>query len=330
MFSFMQTSWFILPLSIIAGLLIGILIEYILFHRLRHMAQRIQIEGITIFIRSIRGMITVWCGLLVLYISLPRISVPFQMMALLNNFLFIMIVVSSAVFCSRFVIGLIHVYVRQKNVLPSLSVFTNVIRAVISIVSGLIILRYLGISITPLLTAFGIGGLALALAIRPLLDNVFSGLHIAASQKLQPGDYITLESGQRGKIRDITWSNTVIVDDAKRVTIVPNSRLASSIIVNHDLSRKEKGVPIEARVNSTSDLQRVEHITRNVASAISSSYRGNTAVSEPIVRFHTWGSDGVQFTIIIFIPKSIDATVVKHEFLKQLLTRYKKEKIELT
>ena len=64
----------------------------------------------------------------------------------------------------------------------------------------LIILQTQGISVTPILTALGVGGLAVALALQPTLSNLFAGLQIIASGKINHGDYMKLASGEEGII----------------------------------------------------------------------------------------------------------------------------------
>jgi small-conductance mechanosensitive channel len=81
----------------------------------------------------------------------------------------------------------------------------NLTRIVIFGIGILVILHSLGISIAPLLTALGIGGLAVALALQDTLSNLFAGLHILMTRQIKPGDYIRLESGEEGFVVDITW-----------------------------------------------------------------------------------------------------------------------------
>lgn len=56
------------------------------------------------------------------------------------------------------------------------------------------VLQYLGISVAPILTAFGIGGLAVALALQDTLANFFSGIQIAASRQVHAGDFVRIDA----------------------------------------------------------------------------------------------------------------------------------------
>jgi small-conductance mechanosensitive channel len=74
----------------------------------------------------------------------------------------------------------------------------------------LVVLQTLGISITRILTALGVGGLAVALALQDTLSNLFAGLQIIGSSQVKPGDFVRLESGEEGYVVDVTWRNTTI------------------------------------------------------------------------------------------------------------------------
>ena len=54
-------------------------------------------------------------------------------------------------------------------------------------------LSVMGVSITPLLTALGVGGLAVALALQDTLANLFAGIHILVEKSIRVGDFIKLE-----------------------------------------------------------------------------------------------------------------------------------------
>ena len=71
------------------------------------------------------------------------------------------------------------------TIIPSSSIIGNIIKIVIYCIELLVIFQSLGISITPILTALGVGGLAVALALQDTLSNLFAGLQIIASGKIK-------------------------------------------------------------------------------------------------------------------------------------------------
>ena len=105
----------------------------------------------------------------------------------------------------------------------------GVILCVIPGLGGLVLLNSLGVAITPLLTALGVGGLAVALALQDTLSNLFAGVHILTSRKVQPGDFIQLDNGMQGYVQDTNWRNTIIRQLPNNILVVPNATVASSI-----------------------------------------------------------------------------------------------------
>ena len=95
----------------------------------------------------------------------------------------------------------------------------------------LVLLAYLNISITPMLTALGIGGLAVALALQDTLANFFAGLHILVERPIFVGDYIRLESGQEGVVTDIGWRTTRIRTLSANMVVVPNTKITSGTLL---------------------------------------------------------------------------------------------------
>jgi small-conductance mechanosensitive channel len=120
---------------------------------------------------------------------------------------------------------------RVPRLFPSASLIATVLRVTIVSVGLLVALGSLGISIAPVLTALGVGGLAVALALRDTLANLFAGIQILASRQVLPGDFVRFDGGE-GYVADITWRNTTITDSAGGRVIVPNEKLAGSIVSN--------------------------------------------------------------------------------------------------
>ena len=120
--------------------------------------------------------------------------------------------------------GLVQTLAQSRSgVAGSATIFVNITRIVVLAMGFLVVLQTLGISIAPLLTALGVGGLAVALALQDTLANLFAGVHILASKTVQPGDYIRLSSGEEGYVVDINWRNTVVRQLSNNLVIIPNA-----------------------------------------------------------------------------------------------------------
>ncbi len=119
------------------------------------------------------------------------------------------------------------------------SIVINFIRWGIVLTGIVFVLNVLGQPITPILTALGVGGLAVALGLQDTLTNVFAGLNILASKKMKLGDEIELPSKKQGIITDITWRHTILKTETSTI-IVPNSYVVKEVIENFGKPDKDK------------------------------------------------------------------------------------------
>jgi small-conductance mechanosensitive channel len=217
----------------------------------------------------------------------------------------------------------------RAGVSASATIFVNIARVAVLAVGLLILLDGLGVSITPLLTALGVGGLAVALALQDTLSNLFAGIHILASGKVQPGDFIQLEGGQQGYVVDTNWRNTAIRELPDNLVIVPNATLASSIMTNYQRPVQEMTVKVPVGVAYNSDLDHVELVTCEVAREVMRTVEGGVPTHEPVVRYHAFGNSSIDFSVMLRTSEVTLQYVIVHEFIKRLHRRYREEGIEI-
>jgi small-conductance mechanosensitive channel len=217
----------------------------------------------------------------------------------------------------------------RSGVAGSATIFVNIVRISVLAIGVLVLLQTVGVSVAPLLTAMGVGGLAVALALQDTLANLFAGVQILASKKVQPGDYIELSSGEQGYVIDINWRNTSIRQLPDNLVIVPNSQLAGSILTNYHQPAKPMSVLIQVGVAYDSDLALVERVTSEVGKEIMTEVDGGVPEHDPFIRFHTFGESSIDFSVILRAREFTNQYLVKHEFIKRLHARYQQEGIEI-
>ena len=213
--------------------------------------------------------------------------------------------------------------------LPTTTLTENLIRIVVVTIGLLVILRGLGLEITPILTALGVGGLAVALALQDTLANLFAGFYLTVAKQIRIGNYIRLSSGEEGYLVDIDWRASRLRHLSNNTVLVPNAKLSQSIITNYHLPDQELAVIIEANVDYASDLDRVEKITTDVARDVMRTVPGGVPGFEPFVRYHTFGDPGVGFSVVLRAQEFVDQQLIKHEFVKRLHRRFGSEGIAI-
>jgi small-conductance mechanosensitive channel len=213
--------------------------------------------------------------------------------------------------------------------LPATTLIQNAVRIVVIALGALMVVTNLGIAVTPILTALGVGSLAVALALQPTLSNLFAGFYVTLAQQVRVGDYVELESGQAGFIEDIGWRSTQIRELPNNIVIVPNARIAEIIVKNYSLPSNEQSALVQVGVSYGSDLARVEAVTIEVAKEVPRSVQGGLAEFEPFTRYHTFGDSSINFSVILRVQQFTDRYLVSHEFVKRLHRRYAEEGIEI-
>jgi small-conductance mechanosensitive channel len=203
----------------------------------------------------------------------------------------------------------------------------GIARGFVYAIAALILLDLFGISITPILASLGIGSLAVALALQDTLGNFFAGIYVAIDKPVVEGDFVKLETGQEGYVTDVGWRSTRIRMLSNNSVIVPNSKLMGSVITNYYMPTKLMGMTIDLGVSYDSDLRKVERVTVDVIREIMRTVPGGVPETEPFIRFHTFAESSVNFSAVMQVKEFTDNYLIKHEFIKALHERYRKEGI---
>lgn len=265
-----------------------------------------------------------------IWVALQIIHFTQHVRGIAGHILLAVLILSIAVAIARFVAGFVSdIALAKSNMGQSATIFVNIARVAVIGIGFLVLLQSFGVSITPLLGALGVGGLAVALALQDTLANLFAGIHILVSKKVQSGDFVSLDSGEEGWIVDINWRNTTIRQIPGNLVIVPNSHFADAIITNYARPVEEMNITVEAGVGYHSDLDHVERVTVEVGREVMRELDSGVTEYEPKVRFHTFGESSINFRVILRITEFAEQYYVASEFIKRLHRRFKEENIEI-
>jgi len=206
-----------------------------------------------------------------------------------------------------------------------------VVRGVVFIIGLLVLLGALGIQITPILTALGVGGLAVALALQDTLSNLFAGVHLLADKPIRVGDYVKVADTVEGHVVDIGWRSTRVRMLQNVVVTIPNKRVAESIIMNYDLPESRLALPIRVAVDYGTDPDLVQRILQEeAAQAIADQVPGLLAEPQPIARLIPgFGEFSLDFTLICHVTSFTDQFPVQHEVRRRILRRLAAEGVRI-
>ncbi len=327
----LQHDWLKLtvPLTALAiTMAIGLTVRALLIRALRHREWRIPPGLRDLLARTFRGVSILWILLLGLHLALQVSELPQRYLQLGSKLLVILWVLSLTLVASRLASSLVHYYGQQVGPagVPITSLTGNLAGLGVGLIGLLILLHRLGLEITPLLTALGVGGLAVALALRDTLSNLFAGFYISLAGQVRPGDYIRLDGGQEGHVSDITWRNTTIQSLGNNMVIVPNAKLAEAIVTNFHLPDKTVSSSISVRVAYDSDPDVVERLLIEEALSAQPELPGMLAQPEPSVRLEAGSSEpSLGFTLNFSVQEFGKQFLVQHELRRRVLKRLRKE-----
>ncbi len=193
----------------------------------------------------------------------------------------------------------------------------------------IIVLDTLGIQISPLLAGLGIGGLAVALALQPLLANLFASSYMLSDASVRAGDQIEVAGGPAGRVEDIGWRATRLKNADGNIVIVPNSLLAGSVVTNYTAGDASMDARVELGVLYTADLAKVAAVLTDEARRVRDEEPGATPGVEPIVRFTRFADAYIEVAVRVRARDFGDAAAVRHVLMQRLHARLVAEGIAL-
>jgi small-conductance mechanosensitive channel len=206
----------------------------------------------------------------------------------------------------------------------------NLAQIGVAILALLVLLNLLGIPIAPILTALGVGGLAVALALQDTLSNLFAGFYIAIARQVRLNDYIKLNTGEEGYVSDITWRSTTIRTLNNNMIIIPNSKLAQAIVTNYYMPEKRLSISLPVSVSLDSDIELVERVLLEEATRAAGAIPGMLADPAPSVTFEPGFLDfALGFTVGCQVDEFARQFGVRQELRRRILKRFRQEKIEI-
>ncbi len=201
---------------------------------------------------------------------------------------------------------------------------------VLMVLGLMLVLGQLGYQIGPLMASLGVAGIAVALATKDTLGNLFAGLYLALDQPIRPGDYIKLDSGVEGFVEEVGWRNTRMRVWQNNIVLVPNEKLADSIITNWYLPDREMSVYIWCGVGYGSDLRHVEKVCIEVGEQVMAEVAGSALDWTPVVRYKEFGDSNITFVLTLRVSDPTISYLLQHECVKALHERFRQEDIEIS
>jgi small-conductance mechanosensitive channel len=318
----------LIVIAIASGFLI---LRKALFTLARRMSRTSDIRFEDLLEKGLHVPSTLLILALAVYISLRLSDIPHAYVPYVESGMYLMLILTITMGLANVSGRALSSFMKRVDLpISATGLLLGVTRAIIYVIGALSALNYLGFSITPIITALGVGGLAMALALQDTLSNLFAGIHILAEHTVRVGDFIRLENGQEGIVADIGWRTTRIRMTLNTMVIVPNSKLAQSVVTNYYLPEKRMAINMPVSVSYDADPELVERVLIDVAKQAVGAVPGLLAEPAATARLVPgFGASSLDFTLQCHIGDAIDQPIVQHELHKRIFKRFKQEGIEI-
>lgn len=204
-------------------------------------------------------------------------------------------------------------------------------QVVVNSVGALILLNYLGIPVTPILTVLGVGGLAVGLALQDTLSNLFAGVHILIEEPFRVGDFIRLSTGEEGTVADIGWRTTRLLMGTNNMAIIPNNKITTTALVNFAMPARWLMTEIDITTAHTADLALVEKLALEAAQE-ETAREGSYILPEPAPVFLFDPGPlptHLQFKLLVPIADRVQQGLVRSQLRMALLRKFAAHEVPL-
>ncbi len=286
----------------------------------------------TVLHDALRGPTLIWALILAVHLAFQGSDLPAKFTHPIANLLLVLWIISLTLMCMRIVGDLVRYQgSRIPGALPVTTLTQNLAQISVVILGILIILGHFNVSIAPILTALGVGGLAVALALQDTLSNLFGGFYVAVAGQVRLGDYIKLNSGEEGYVTDIGWRSTTFRAQANNTIIVPNAKLAQAIVTNYNLPEKRMAASFVVTVDYNCDPDAVERALAEVLAKAGPEIFGLLQDPAPSVAFDPgFGDGGMGFSVNFQVADFASQGPVRNELRKRVLHRFRADGIDIS
>ncbi len=213
----------------------------------------------------------------------------------------------------------------QKTILKFLK---QIIKGGVWIVGVLMILANLGVNVTSLVAGLGIGGLAIAMALKNILTDIFSSFSILIDKPFVVGDFIALNDKHQGTVKKIGIKTTRLETKDGQELVVANKKLTEQVVMNFrgKDGKKTRNISFFIGVVYETPLEKLKKIPQIVKSVTLK--QKNTELKKVV--FDNFGDFSLNFKVVITVRETAKKNVAetKNKLNYSLFEAFIKEGIE--
>lgn len=204
-------------------------------------------------------------------------------------------------------------------------VFKNLWSAAVVVIAAIALLLVWNIDITPLLASAGVFGIVLGFAAQEAIANFVGGIALYFDDTYKIGDFVVLESGEKGSVSDIGIRSTTLLTPDRVLITVPNSVLNSAQVRNESAPQRQKRIQIPIEVAYGTSTETVEEILLSIAADVT----GVLSSPQPIVLFQGFGDSALRYELQVFISHPLREPRVVDDINREVQQQFAENDIEI-
>jgi small-conductance mechanosensitive channel len=317
------TSWTYPVLVFSVATLVALVARHFLLLFLRRRATRFPFSAV--LLESVRFPSILWCVAIALAIAIHNAQPPPTLEYWAQKSLGAFVIISITLVIASVAVQSIAVY-GERNKIPFAvaGLSRTLIYIFVFSVGLLMLLGQFDVRITPILTALGVGGLAVALALQDTLANLFAGIHILVEEPISVGHFIELAEGQKGTVHDIGWRTTRIHTAGNNMLVIPNQKITSGILTNYSLKDVRVIADIVIVAAHHADPNQIAALAMDAAAAT----QGVLQEPAPVVVFDPGVlATHMQMKMLVYVPTVLDRTRLQSEIRARIHDAFIREGI---
>ncbi len=311
----MLPGWQATVLLVGLSIALALFLERVVLRSLLQYTSRTETDYDYIIVAELRLPIVVTAGLAGVYLltQVPSVTesvllTPQQLDTFFGKPSLSVILLTWAFAANRIVNRLVEEVKDKGSRFDFAPVFSNVWTLVVIIGTIAILLSIWEYSISPLLGAAGIAGIAIGFAARDTVANFFGGIALYFDDTYKIGDYIQLDSGELGTVVKVGVRSTTLMTRNEVVVTVPNGQLNAAKIINHSAPNHRKRIKVPIGIAYGTDIDAFEALITELA------------IDEPLVldspkprmRFRGFGDSALEYELLCWVRSPVRASKATH------------------
>ncbi len=322
-------NWLLFFVILIVAIIFGKIIYTFFKHIVERIADRTRTKFDDAVVAVSEGPLVFLIFLIAFWYALPLLELADDTEKVVHNVVIVIIILTVTFFVTRLSDRIIEVMIADRGIgidkktRKLLPVIQRIARIIIFIVAALVIFDVLGLSITSLLAGLGLVGLTVALAAKDTLSNLFGSFSVMSDQVFKLGDRIKIDKYE-GIVNDIGLRSTKIKTSRNTTIVIPNTKLANSIIEN--VSKRENlRREINLFLKSDTPSEKIERLI----TAIKKTLESINVDGKQQVKLADINKSGLEISVVYWLKQAKDANDSQEKILLAIKSEVEKTGIEL-